>query len=271
MPQRARVIVTTYNRLDYLRLALCGYLRQTTRDFNLVVADDGSGPQIGEFVRSFAGPAADHGITVEHVWIEDRGYRRAMVVNEAVRRGRGEALIVFTDSDCIPPADFVEKHLLAHESMSFQPGGVVFLSEAASIALTEADVDAGRHETLTTARDRRDLRHRARKSRWGMLLRRKNRPKVFGANLAVDAGLFELLNGFDERFVGYGFEDSDLRDRMMRLRPRPPVKILHGMNDVFHVWHERVKDRREPNRPYYRLERPVRCVEGLVRGGDVVP
>ena len=36
-------------------------------------------------------------------------------------------------------------------------------------------------------------------------------------NFAMDRGLFEALNGFDERFVGWGYEDSDLRDRAMRL------------------------------------------------------
>ncbi|HIG04401.1 MAG TPA: hypothetical protein EYQ08_01515 [Planctomycetes bacterium] len=67
------------------------------------------------------------------------------------------------------------------------------------------------------------------------LLRLKNRPKVLGLNMAMDRALFEDLNGFDEKFVGYGLEDSDLRDRAMRRSPRPRVVNLYGEKDVYHL------------------------------------
>ena len=98
-----------------------------------------------------------------------------------------------------------------------------------------------------------------------MFLRRKNRPKVLGGNMAFDRVLFAALNGFDERFEGFGLEDSDLRDRAMRLRPRPKVKNLYGVNDVFHLWHPRGGRGKSPNRAYYEQRRPARCEVGLVR------
>jgi len=263
MAPRARVIVATYEQLPLLRLALRGYLRQTTNDFSLVVADDGSGEETQVFLAAFAREAEARGLPFEHVWQEDDGFRKTLILNEAVRRGRGEELLLFSDGDCIPPARFVETHLAVHESLSFHVGGAVRLNEATSVRLMEEDVDIGRFETMITERDRTDLRRRARKSRWGALLRRKNRPKVLGLNMAFDRGLFESLNGFDERFVGYGYEDSDLRDRAMRHRPRPRVKVLYGTMDVFHLWHPRRAGGREPNRAYYALRRPVRCAQGL--------
>ena len=42
MPRAARVIIAAYNQRPLLRRALRGYLRQTTDDFALTVADDGS-------------------------------------------------------------------------------------------------------------------------------------------------------------------------------------------------------------------------------------
>ncbi len=263
MAVRARVVVATYEQMASLPRALRGYLRQTTHDFALTVADDGSGPDTTRFVAGFAEEAASRGLVVDHVWQEDRGFRKARVLNEAVRRSAGEALLVFTDGDCIPPATFVERHLAAHGPRSFHVGGVAMLSEEASRSLTTDDVDAGRHEALLGPEHRRDLRRRAWKSRVGLWLRRPNRPKVFGANLALDRGLFEEVNGFDERFEGYGFEDSDLRDRVVRLRPRPPIRILHGKNDVLHLWHPRPKGRKEAVLAYYRTPRPIRCERGL--------
>jgi len=118
---RARVVVTTYEQLPHLRLVLRGYLRQTVRDFSLVVADDGSGPETRSFLREFAAEAASRGIPFEHCWQEDRGFRRARIQNEAARRGGDEDLLVFSDGDCIPPAHFVERHLSAHTSPPTSP------------------------------------------------------------------------------------------------------------------------------------------------------
>jgi glycosyltransferase involved in cell wall biosynthesis len=73
------------------------------RGFELVVADDGSGPDTRAIVERFG---------AAHVRQENTGFRKARIVNEAVRRSRGRTLI-FSDGDCVPPAEFVEAHLAA--------------------------------------------------------------------------------------------------------------------------------------------------------------
>lgn len=263
MPRSARVIVTTYERLGHLRLALRAWLRQTSHEFALSVADDGSGPETAAFVREFAAKAP---FPVEHVWWEHAGFRRAGILNECVRRSDGEPLLLFTDGDCAPPARFIERHLAAHGPRSFAVGGATKLDRATTEKLSEADVDAGRHEHLSSFADHADLAWRAWKSRIGVLLRRPRRPKVVGLNIGMDRALFEELNGYDERFVGYGLEDSDLRDRAMASRPRPDVKILYGTNDTVHMWHPPAATTgHRVNDPYYETSRPTRCVEGLVK------
>lgn len=263
---RARVIVAAYNQLPFLRRALRGYLRQEGPPFSLALADDGSSDGTEAWLATFAREAADAGIPFEHVWQEDEGFRKNRILNEAVRRGGEEPLLIFSDGDCIPPATFVAGHVAVHEPYSFHVGGAYRLTQAVSDTIGEADVDAGRFEGLGTAADARDLRKRARKSRWGTRLRRKNRPKILGLNMGIDRTLFESLNGFDERFESWGLgEDSDLRDRAMRHRPRARVKVLYGVNDVYHLWHEPAAGGRAKSRAYYDTPRPVRCLHGLVR------
>lgn len=267
MPPRVRVIISAYNQLPDLRRALRGFLRQSTRDFCLVVADDGSTDGTAEFLTSFAREVEGLGVPFEHVWQEDRGRRKTRVLNEAVRRAGDERLLLFTDGDCIPPHHFVERHLAVHEPRSFHVGGACRLSRVVSEALTDADVDSGAFETLRTPEHDRDLRARARKSRWGVWLRRPRRPKVLGLNMAFDRALFSELNGFDERFGESGLgDDTDMRDRAMRLRPRPRVKLLYGRNDVFHLWHPKIV--KSDDRAYYHSSRPVRCEWGLVRDAE---
>ena len=271
MSPRARVVVATYNQLPFLRRALRGYLRQTSNDFSLVVADDGSGEDVREHLRAFAREAEARGIPFEHVWHEDDGFRKTVILNEAIRRAGDEALYVFSDGDCIPPARFVERHLEAHERYSFHVGGAVRLDEAVSATVAEDDVDTGRFEQLVEAEHRRELTRLRRKSVWGVRLRRKRRPRVLGLNMAFDRALFEGLNGFDERFGGSGFEDSDIRDRAMRHVPRPAVKILYGENDVFHLWHPRRPNANALYRRHRDDPRPWRCEQGLLGPAETTP
>ena len=93
---------------------------------------------------------------------------------------------------------------------------------------------------------------------------------VKALNMAIDRALFEALNGFDERFESWGVgEDSDLRDRAMRLRPRPRVKVLYGVNDVFHLWHPR-SGRRDQSQIYYSAELGIGQADpGMITVEDV--
>ena len=102
------------------------------------------------------------------------------------------------------------------------------------------------------------------KSRVGTWLRLPHRPKIVGLNVGLDRELFEDVNGYDEAFVGYGLEDSDIRDRVMASLPRPAVRILYGRCDTVHLWHPPAETAgRQLNRAYWAGERPVRCVRGL--------
>jgi glycosyltransferase involved in cell wall biosynthesis len=260
-PHRARVVITTYERLHLLRLALRAWRRQTCLDFALTVADDGSGPETGEFIRAFAASAP---FPVKHVWWKNEGFRRAGILNESVRQSDGEPLLVFTDGDCVPPATFLAGHLAAHGPRTFAVGGAFKIPQAPSATLNESSIDRGDHERLGTRADRLELGWRAWKSHVGVWLHQRRRPKVVGLNIGIDRSLFEEVNGYDEAFVGYGLEDSDLRDRVMATRPRPTVRVLYGKNDTIHLWHPPAATAgKQVNRSYYETARPSRCVKGL--------
>ena len=100
------VVVSTYNAEEWLEKVLIGYSVQTYKDFELIIADDGSRPSTKELIDSYA---KDYPVPVRHLWHEDLGYRRQEILNVAIVEAAHE-YIIMTDGDCIPRADFVEVH-----------------------------------------------------------------------------------------------------------------------------------------------------------------
>ena len=91
------VIVSTYNRPDALCATLRSLAHQTDSSFEIVVADDGSGPTTRDVVEAWKPRTA---IPLQHVWQEDRGFRLAEIRNRAIAASAGNYLI-FIDGDCI--------------------------------------------------------------------------------------------------------------------------------------------------------------------------
>ncbi|HLA55284.1 MAG TPA: glycosyltransferase family 2 protein [Flavobacterium sp.] len=134
------VVVSTYNAEEWLEKVLIGYSNQTYKDFELIVADDGSRPSTKELIDRYA---ANYPIPVRHLWHEDLGYRRQEILNVAITEAANE-YIIMTDGDCIPREDFVEVHAKFAEKGKFLSGGYCKLPMKTSKAITKEDILAQR-------------------------------------------------------------------------------------------------------------------------------
>jgi len=123
---KTTAVVTTYNRPAALALALEGFGAQSTRDFSLIVADDGSTDDTRTLVMDYAKRAP---VPVSHVWQADEGFRAAAIRNRAIAATDADYLI-FTDGDCVPSRDFVAQHQRLAERGWFLAGNRVLLSAA---------------------------------------------------------------------------------------------------------------------------------------------
>ncbi len=118
------VIVPTYNREDALDAVLRGLSRQSDRDFEVIVADDGSGPATTELVESWT---ARLGAPLRQVRQADDGFRAAEIRNRAILASRG-TYCIFLDGDCIPRPDFIPAHRALAEPGWFVTGNRGLLS-----------------------------------------------------------------------------------------------------------------------------------------------
>ena len=137
MSGRVSVILSTFNQPRPLALALRGYGRQTHSDFEVIVADDGSGPETAHVVQR----AREQGLNVRHTWQDDRGFRKTEALNRAIGVARG-AYLIFSDGDCIPRDDFVATHARLAEPDRFLSGGYLKLPESVTRAVDERAIDA---------------------------------------------------------------------------------------------------------------------------------
>ena len=130
------VIFTTYNQPAWLEKVLWGFFEQTHRDFEIVIADDGSTEETAQLIRRMQ---KDAPVPIKHVWQPDEGFQKCRILNKAVVAASGEYLI-FTDGDTIPRNDFVEQHLRHAAPNQYLSGGYFKLPMDISKLVTRDDV-----------------------------------------------------------------------------------------------------------------------------------
>lgn len=214
---KVAVILSTYNAPEWLEKVLWGYEVQTYKDFEVVIADDGSGPATFELLKKFQQSSA---LRIRHVWHEDRGFQKSEILNKAIVAADADYL-VFSDGDCIPRKDFVEVHVRHAESGYFLSGGYFMLPMETSKAITREDIVSGN----------------AFDARW---LKSHGLPSTYKTLKLTSSGFIEKIlnmvtptkatwnghnssgwksdvvsvNGFNEE-MQYGGQDRELGERMM--------------------------------------------------------
>jgi len=231
------VIVTTYNREDALDAVLQSLAQQNDPDFEVIVADDGSGPATAKLVDTWR---TKIGNRLEHVWHADRGFRAGEIRNRAILAARG-GYCVFLDGDCIVRPDFVANHRQLAEPGWFVTGNRVLLS---------ADLTKRVLAEKLTPQTWNFVRWLAERRRGGVNrlsalldlplgpLRRIRRRVWQGArscNLAIWRSDLDRVDGFDADYQGWGKEDSDLIVRLLRAGVRRKDGVF--ATGVLHLWH----------------------------------
>lgn len=133
---KASVIMSTYNAEDWLEKVLLGFNMQTFRDFEIIIADDGSRDTTKFLIERLR---KEIDIPIVHVWQEDKGFQKSQILNKAIVASNSDYLI-FTDGDCIPRKDFVATHLEYREEGYFLSGGYFMLPMDISKLITKKDI-----------------------------------------------------------------------------------------------------------------------------------
>jgi len=255
------VIVTTYNRPDALDAVLRSLTRQSDRDFEIVIADDGSGPATARVIESWASRL---GMPIRHIRHEHDGFRGGEIRNRGIRASAGRYCI-FLDGDCLPRADFIATHRRLAEPGWFVAGNRILLSPALTetVLAQAVAVETWPFGTLVRERWRGGVNRLPPAMRLPLGVLRKCRHADWkgakSCNLAVARSDLDRIDGFDACYTGWGLEDSDLVVRLLHASVRR--KDGRFATGVLHLWH--------PEADRSRLADNERRLDGVLAGSRI--
>jgi glycosyltransferase involved in cell wall biosynthesis len=232
---KCSLIVNVYNQAKQLDVLIESVLKQTELDIEVIVADDGSSDSTEEVVSKWKSR-----LTVHHVWHEDRGFYRTIILNSAAKLATSDYLI-FVDGDMILHHRFIEMHLKhAHPQrvMCGWRGCKIRQDIAEKIIRKEIDFPTDTFSVLWRGLKGEVVKPFRTTVIENKLLRKimcKERHHVGGCNFAMHKKNYELCNGMDETILQYGYEDHEIGRRLQN-NGIEPVGIRNCAN-TYHLEH----------------------------------
>ena len=267
------LIVTTYNRPDALEAVALSCFAQSDKDFEIIIADDGSTDETRDCVAQLK---ARSPVPMRHIWQPDAGFRLAMARNRAIAAASGQYVVIL-DGDCVPQANFIAQHRKLARPGFMVTGSRILLGRAFTqrVLAEKLPLQSLQSPRSLTVAARLRLRANGDVNKLLQLLvtlpdigrerRRFSWRRIKGCNMAIWRSDLELVNGFDESFAGWGHEDADMVVRLFNAG----VMRKDGAfaTEVFHLWHrEAQRDQASSNRAIVlqrALDRTTQAARGL--------
>ncbi len=239
-PPMISVIISTYNAFEWLEKTLTGYDVQTFKNFEIIIADDGSKKEIREKIENYIKSSA---LKISHVWHGDNGFQKTKILNKALLHCEGE-YIIMSDGDCIPRKDFVELHATKKRPGHFLSGGYFKLPMETSVTISTDDILnqncfeiywLKQHGLQSSGFKNNKLTATGLKAKLLNQLT-PTTPSWNGHNSSGWKKDILDVNGFDER-MQYGGEDRELGERLVNAGIKP-IQIRYSAICV-HLDHSR--------------------------------
>lgn len=230
--------------------------------------------------------------TVQDV-VETTAHRTGVPMNCVTRRHMGEARrtqtsnngaralfetgvadddwLLFMDGDCLAVPGLIAAHTENARFADFSCAYFINLTEDETNSLTEEDILGGQKLIDLCEPHREQLNERQRRLERQLSLRRfrlvkRHKPKCVGGHIAVRVSAFVSINGFDEAYTAWGFEDDDYTYRLYQKRFRPGIVVTKAI--LLHQWHKTLREsdwlkNQSAKRFRGKWRRPAFCAMGL--------
>ena len=251
------VIISVYNKLEQLKNILLALNNQIELPFEVVIADDGSSEILEEKIESII-PKLRY--TLKHVYQEDKGFRLASSRNNGLNYSLGD-YILFIDQDIL-----FDEYFLKNIKENIKKGEVLkinalFLDEERTRKINDKITKNNNfdYEYIKSELKEEDYKQIAelnkrdkKRNFWYNLHLKKRGAKIVGLGIGCFKEDILKINGFDEKYEGWGCEDDDLGNRFYALGLK--VGVFNFNNLVVHMWHKSSSNK-SGNDEYYRARK----------------
>lgn len=227
---KTSLIITTYNSPKTLRLVLSSVVMQSVQPDDVIIADDGSTEDTGIVIKRFS-----YLLNITHSWQMDKGFRVARSRNKALLKAKGD-YIVIVDGDMVLHQHFIRDHLRIAKKGFFTQGSRVIVDEETT------------NKALTTMKIKfpffnKNIKNKANGLSIPLvsflisrLSSRKKTESVRSCNMAFWRCDVVHINGFNNRFEGWGREDSEFIIRMINSGIKRQNLKFGGI--AYHLYHQ---------------------------------
>lgn len=226
------LLISTYNWKEALSLCLYSAFAQTVKPYEILIADDGSREDTKQLIERMREKTD---IPIIHVWHEDKGFRKTMILNQTLLKVTAPYIIQI-DGDIILEKHFIADHLELAEKGYLVCGSRVLLGRNSTARLLKGMerypaffnhnlgfiLNAFRFRPL-----RQYLAKRyAKDSMW----------RIRGCNMAFWKEDILKVNGYNEDLEMWGQEDVEVSYRLVHAGVQKKQLKMGGVE--FHLYHE---------------------------------
>lgn len=223
------LVISTYQQPDYLERVLRAVSSQSNAPDETWVAEDDTDAATAKVFASWKESSRTPG---GHVRQQHNGFRKSIILNEAIALAKSD-YIVFLDGDTVPHPDFISDHRELAQPGTFVQGHRALIEKGGAKHFGLTDFSSDRRKALLSFQ-LRGLKHAY---RWPSPMKRlrSDLHGIRGCNFGVWRCDLVKVNGYNEAFVGWGREDSELAVRLMNSGIQR--MDIRGRALCYHLWH----------------------------------
>lgn len=226
------LVIATYNWPQALEICLESVLRQNKMPDEILIADDGSGKATKELIERFRSRFA---VPVHHIWHPDEGFKLAQIRNKANVAAMGE-YIIQVDGDLILHPCFVKDHMTAAKPGYFIGGSrVIIEQERSGKILHDKNIELNIFQKGFSNRFN-GIKVAALGKMASTIVKTTNAYNIRGCNISYWKKDFLAVNGYNEKYSGWGREDTDLVFRFYHSGLHRRFFKFRGI--AYHLWHK---------------------------------
>lgn len=229
---KVAVIITTYNWPGALNLCLSSLLNQSHPPSQVIICDDGSKSFTKDLIDSWR-----QKLPILHEWQNDFGFRASRCRNLGLRKVTC-TYVVCIDGDMVLDHHFIADHVAFAKKGYFVQGSRVLLNdEFSKKSIKEGHEWRWNNKSITngTLGNRKNLIRKPWLTKLLGCFSHRSAKNTRTCNMAFWKDDLFMVNGFDNRYEGWGREDSDLAWRLINFGlKRRKIKFSAVALHLFH-------------------------------------